>query len=272
MSARKPVGEPDSHFGLALLASLAVHAALVAAWFAPGWFHFEPQPRRAMSLELFGMLTDRLVLPKVRGSETEQKASAASAPSPASAPAPRPKKQVKEKPQPDTPRKKPEKTKNTQERQAPSPVRAALPQEEKEPEPQERPESAASSPSLSSAPSVASRKGADTTQQAETVQAVDKKTLRDLYRRALSKKIAPNVYYPEAAPEYDFMVEPRVAFEVLENGEIKPGSLKIVQSTGDRILDEAVLRAVRASVPLPPPPAKDMSTLVLTLSFRHKNK
>ena len=61
-----------------------------------------------------------------------------------------------------------------------------------------------------------------------------------------------------------------VHFSIKENGEIS--GLKIVQPSGDRSYDESVLRAVKKSSPLPPPPEssrKDFADVELT--FRPKD-
>jgi TonB family protein len=61
-----------------------------------------------------------------------------------------------------------------------------------------------------------------------------------------------------------------VHFSIKENGEIS--GLKVVQSSGDQSYDESVLRAVKKSSPLPPPPEssrKDFADVELT--FRPKD-
>jgi colicin import membrane protein len=61
-----------------------------------------------------------------------------------------------------------------------------------------------------------------------------------------------------------------VHFSIKENGEIS--GLKIVQPSGDASYDESVLRAVKKSSPLPPPPEgsrKDFADVELT--FRPKD-
>jgi colicin import membrane protein len=61
-----------------------------------------------------------------------------------------------------------------------------------------------------------------------------------------------------------------VHFSIKENGEIS--GLKIVQSSGDQSYDDSVLRAVKKSSPLPPPPEssrKDFADVELT--FRPKD-
>ena len=61
-----------------------------------------------------------------------------------------------------------------------------------------------------------------------------------------------------------------VHFSIKDNGEIS--GLKIVQPSGDPSYDESVLRAVKKSSPLPPPPdssRKDFADVELT--FRPKD-
>jgi colicin import membrane protein len=61
-----------------------------------------------------------------------------------------------------------------------------------------------------------------------------------------------------------------VHFSIKDSGEIT--GLKIVQPSGDQSYDESVLRAVKKSSPLPPPPEgsrKDFADVELT--FRPKD-
>jgi TonB family protein len=61
-----------------------------------------------------------------------------------------------------------------------------------------------------------------------------------------------------------------VHFSIKDNGEIT--GLKIIQSSGDSSYDESVLRAVKKSSPLPPPPEtarRDFADVELT--FRPKD-
>jgi TonB family protein len=61
-----------------------------------------------------------------------------------------------------------------------------------------------------------------------------------------------------------------VHFGIRENGEII--GLKIVQASGDRTYDESVLRALRKSNPLPPPPESHRSDFMdYTITFTPKD-
>jgi colicin import membrane protein len=61
-----------------------------------------------------------------------------------------------------------------------------------------------------------------------------------------------------------------VHFGIRENGEIV--GLKIVQASGDRTYDESVLRALRKSNPLPPPPESHRSDFMdYTITFTPKD-
>jgi colicin import membrane protein len=61
-----------------------------------------------------------------------------------------------------------------------------------------------------------------------------------------------------------------VHFGIRENGEIV--GLKIVQPSGDRTYDESVLRALRKSTPLPPPPESYRSEFMdYTITFTPKD-
>jgi periplasmic protein TonB len=57
----------------------------------------------------------------------------------------------------------------------------------------------------------------------------------------------------------------KVTFVILNNGDIRPETLKAVKSSGQPVLDAAALNAVRASVPFVPPP-KEM-TVTFDVAF-----
>ena len=71
------------------------------------------------------------------------------------------------------------------------------------------------------------------------------------YLTRLSKKIRTKLVHPDRAGLYG---NARVSFTLTLDGQIKPGTLRIVTSSGQPKLDAAALATVRASAPFDPPP------------------
>lgn len=71
-----------------------------------------------------------------------------------------------------------------------------------------------------------------------------------LYKNQVESLIKKNWTWIGANPDLTV----RVGFRIEESGEIREP--KIVQASGDAGYDESVMRAIRASSPLPPPPEK----------------
>lgn len=63
------------------------------------------------------------------------------------------------------------------------------------------------------------------------------------------KKINRAKYYPEMARRQGVEGAPKVAFSILEDGKVS--QVKIVESSGNEILDNAAMEAIRNSTPLP---------------------
>ncbi len=59
-----------------------------------------------------------------------------------------------------------------------------------------------------------------------------------------------------------------VAFTVLVSGQIRPGSLKIAESSGQAALDASALKTIRASAPFDPAPRE--LNLAITVDFARK--
>jgi periplasmic protein TonB len=77
----------------------------------------------------------------------------------------------------------------------------------------------------------------------------------------ISKKVQANLI------KHQERKSPAVSFTILSTGQIRPESMKIVESTGSPNLDAAALQTVRAALPFPPPPKE--ITVKLTLDYGH---
>lgn len=88
------------------------------------------------------------------------------------------------------------------------------------------------------------------------------------YRDMISAKVRGNTRLPE-----DFQGNPQVRYQVrlLPTGEVQ--DIRLVQSSGNKAYDEAVLRAIERSSPLPLPDDRDARAEFLPeLSFLHRPK
>ncbi len=63
------------------------------------------------------------------------------------------------------------------------------------------------------------------------------------------KKINRAKYYPEMARRDGAEGAPKIAFSISEDGKV--GGVKIVQSSGNEVLDNAAIEAIQNSAPLP---------------------
>jgi len=63
------------------------------------------------------------------------------------------------------------------------------------------------------------------------------------------KKINRAKYYPEIARRQGVEGAPKVAFSISEDGKV--GGVKVVESSGNEILDKAAVEAIQNSTPLP---------------------
>jgi periplasmic protein TonB len=59
-----------------------------------------------------------------------------------------------------------------------------------------------------------------------------------------------------------------VAFTILKDGNIRPETLKIVESTGQPKLDANAMQTIRASAPFDPPP--EPLTIAVIVDFERK--
>ncbi len=108
-------------------------------------------------------------------------------------------------------------------------------------------------------------KGADQQQDAQTIKDVETEKDRiNAFLTLLGKKVRANMVYPDDGRSGS----PVVAFSVLVSGQIRPGSLKIAESSGQAALDASALSTIRASAPFDPPPRE--LPLAITVDFTRK--
>jgi protein TonB len=88
------------------------------------------------------------------------------------------------------------------------------------------------------------------------------------YVKLLTKKVMVNLVYPDEGRQARLQGAATVSFTILQSGQIRPESLKILASTGQPKLDASALKTVRSSAPFDPPP-KEM-TVAIAVAFGRK--
>jgi protein TonB len=76
--------------------------------------------------------------------------------------------------------------------------------------------------------------------------------------------IVKNLKYPSVARQMGWKGSVTVAFVILENGNTE--AIRVTQSSGHDLLDQSVLKTVRALQPFPRPPAR--AELIIPIAFR----
>ena len=76
--------------------------------------------------------------------------------------------------------------------------------------------------------------------------------------------IVKNLKYPSVARQMGWRGSVTVAFVILENGNAE--AIRVTQSSGHDLLDQSVLKTVRALQPFPRPP--DRAELIIPIAFR----
>lgn len=76
-------------------------------------------------------------------------------------------------------------------------------------------------------------------------------------------RVISSIRYPLMARRMGLTGQVKVEFTILLSGKIK--DLKIINSSGHRLLDKQAMRAVRSSEPFPPPPV--IATITLPINF-----
>jgi len=143
-----------------------------------------------------------------------------------------------------------------EERQEEQPKAAPTPPPEEQPqELAQKEEPAVPAPPPPSAAAPAQRSD-DAPQIAQTIrpESLTEAELIRAYVILLSKKVQSKLVYPDEGRRAGLQGSATVSFTVLETGEIRPESLRIVATSGQAALDASALKTIRASVPFSPPP------------------
>jgi protein TonB len=82
----------------------------------------------------------------------------------------------------------------------------------------------------------------------------------------IQRRIREKLVYPPQARRTGAQGRAEAAFTVYPDGSI--GGLEILTSSGQESLDQALIDAIRAAAPFPPPPVQ--ARLVMPLTFRLK--
>jgi len=234
-------------FSHAIAASLAIHGALVLPFIAPPW-SAPPEDPPILVVELQGVESvtqaEQKVAQQVKGEGNPQEAQA-----PAPETPPPQEAQQQQTPTPEEPQEPVADEGTLQQAPPPQPE-----QEQQEATPAQQtpaPEAAASAGSAGSA----NVDGATQQQQAQTIaeQQDEAERLR-AYIKALTKKVQENLVYPDAGRRRGLKGTASVAFRLMVDGSVDPGSLKIATSSGQPQLDTSALKTVAASAPFDPPP------------------
>ncbi len=109
-------------------------------------------------------------------------------------------------------------------------------------------------------------KGAEQQQDAQRIKDLETEKDRiNAYVALLGKKVRANMVYPDDGRSAAAVV----AFTVLGSGQLRPGSLRIAESSGQAALDASALKTIRASAPFDPPPHE--LNLAVTVDFARKH-
>lgn len=212
----------------AWLLSVLIHALPLLPW---AWFATrmpEPQPQNQLTLELFGMVSERQV--------EEQ------APPPPPKEPPPPEKQV-------VPRMTTTKRTLDQHAVTVPDVPEQVVQREEPPPP--------------APPTKVPKTEAQVAQKLAAP--VDEQAAIRRYVAALSKALQRKLVYPSGARSAGAIGAPTIAFTLTENGAIEPETLKVYKSSGFALLDESALQAARDAVPFQAPPKR--MNIVVAVSF-----
>ncbi|WP_026607498.1 energy transducer TonB [Methylocapsa acidiphila] len=121
-------------------------------------------------------------------------------------------------------------------------------------------------------PGASNTPGADEAQKAQIIRKArdEEMNLLKAYVKALRKKVQTNLVYPDEGRARGLQGEATVSFTVLESGQIREGTLKIVASSGQAQLDSSALKTIRSSAPFDAPPRQ--MTVVIDVGYGRKHR
>lgn len=237
---------PAKKNGMGLFAgftwSVLLHATVVLLFLAAGWLQFKPQPQRErISLELFGMLTNRQEQQQIAGMPSTQ------APQQAAPEA-----------NPATPQEQIEAEPERVMQSAPSPVKLDKPKPVSKPRPKQVKEAQQV---------VAQQAGAEQNQVQQTIRRqLTEMELLQIYVASLAKAIRERLVYPRELRAQGYIGTTSVGFTVTEAGGLLAGSLRVIRSSGYAELDASAIRSVQSSAPFPKPDRQRVVVVPVTFS------
>ncbi len=267
-----------------LAASIAIHSALGVPMFLYA-LAAAPEEPPTLVVELQGLVADTQTEEKVLQETKGQAAAETAAPAPppvAETPPvqpPPPEAQAAPPPAAEAAPPEPEAEAPRQAQEAPPTKQAETPQPKEAqtpppeaPQPRQaeapRPETARTQES-STAPGAANVKGDDEARKAQAIKLSEEEADRlRKYVKGLTKRVQSNLRYPDEGRRAGMQGAATVSFTLLANGQIRPDSLKIVESSSQPKLDASALETVRSSVPFESPP-KEM-TVAIDVVFGRK--
>ncbi len=221
--------------------SLLLHASVVAPFVVS--LPRSPQHTRPNKLliELFGMISNRQVEEKKKGTDVKEQR-VASRPSVA-----RQAKQEAPKPLPE-----PE-TERPKAMEPEAPVYTA--QADDSPKPAEQ-DTGPTQPSIASLGSVPSVPGGEVAQRGQTIGSavMSQGDVIRAYLAKVAKKVNSNVVYPAEARKKGVNGTPTITFIITPSGAIREGSLRVKTTSGYPVLDTNALKAALMSAPFGAPP------------------
>ncbi len=244
---KKPGGGSEFTIYHGFAASLALHAA-VALPFVLHALAPPPEDPPALVVELQGVVaeyqSEEKVLQETKGEAKQDKADM---PKPAEAPA------AKTAPPDDPP---PDVAEEGKAASTPPPAAATSPP---------------ASEARSGSAGANDISGVEARQNAQRIKA-DRDTEIDetnRYGKLLTKKVMGNLVYPDEGRQARLQGVATVSFTILESGQIRPDSLKILVSSGQPKLDASALKTVRSSAPFEPPPRELAVTIAVVFGRKH---
>lgn len=240
-----------------LIASLIVHSALGSPFVA--YSLVLPDDPPTLVIELEGVVSDRQTDQKVQqDTKSEAKQSVAQPPQP---PSPPQMTQAAAAPSP------PQDAPKEMDEEGVPPPKPATPQTAPLTTPTAAPASSPAANHKSDPTGLNNKEGAEIEQHAQTIDAKKEKeeSARLMkYVTALTKKIQNNMIYHDDGRR----AAGTVSFVILSDGQVRPDSLRMDQSSGQQQLDNEAMKTVQLSAPFPPPPRE--MRVAINLDFDRK--
>lgn len=199
-----------------LAISLLLHLCLVSPLFLVNLHAPDQSRHEKLSLELFGMMSNRQIEERHAATEAPQQAK-------------------------QTPRSPADRYLTTT---TESPVHVAK-TDESVPK---------SEPAQMSTPVVSAVEAVEQRQQ--SINQPDLEVIKRKYMARVAKRIQTNLVYPQEVREHGVEGITTIAFTITTSGDIQGGSLRVVKSSGYATLDSNALRSARNSAPFEEPPGE----------------